>query len=67
MFKEGVETVDLVETEFEQFVLEAEPVLRRGYLGTVGMDRMPDALRACQGLNALPSGSPTGAAGRTTR
>jgi len=36
--------VELVETEFEQFVLEAEPVLRRGYLGTVGLDRMPDAV-----------------------
>lgn len=30
--------------EFEEFVAIAEPRLRRAYLGTVGFDRMPDAV-----------------------
>ena len=42
--KERDETVDLIEADFEEFVTMAEPRLRRGYLGTVGVDRMPDAV-----------------------
>lgn len=35
--------------EFEAFVVMAEPRLRRAYLGTVGVDRMPDAVAEALG------------------
>ncbi len=33
-----------MELEFEAFVAEVEPLLRRAYLGTVGADRAPGAV-----------------------
>lgn len=36
---------------FEDFVNEAEPRLRRAYIGAVGMDRMPDAVAEALGYS----------------